>query len=281
MSRSDPSRDPELLLIGCGNMGRALAAGYHARMPEDRLLVVDPNLDKERASLPQDGRIGFTARVEALGVVRPGVTIIAVKPQTMPALLPRLAPLPLAAGLVVSIAAGIETATIQSALTDARIVRAMPNTPAMVGAGITGLWAAPTATPADRLVCEAADRSLWVPLERDIDGVTAVSGSGPAYMFAFVEALAQAGLKAGLEHATAEHLARATLVGAAAMLNNPAASLAALKAAVRSPGGTTDAALCVFEDGNHLVHLVQDAVAAARVRAVALSGEPAGAGRRT
>lgn len=262
---------PDVIILGCGNMGGALAAGYHARVCEGRLLVVDRNVDRVRATLPPGQRVRVVATIAEIGQVRPGMTVLAIKPQAMAAVLPLVAPLPAARGLVVSVAAGIDTTSIRGALPAARIVRAMPNTPASVGAGATGLWAGEGVTEQDKLRCEslfcAVGLARWVEREDDIDAVTALSGSGPAYLFAVAEALAQAGADAGLGKALADELARATVIGAAAMLNGLLSGPGTLKAAVRSPGGTTDAALRVFEDGNALPLLFSRAVAAAHVRA--------------
>lgn len=265
---------PDVIIIGCGNMGGALAAGYHARVPNGRLLVVDRNVDRVRAALPTDQRTEIVATIAGSGQVRPGMTVLATKPQAMAAALPLLALLPAAQGLVVSVAAGISAAAIRGALPAARIVRAMPNTPASVGAGATGLWGSEGVTQQDRLRCEAlfgvVGLARWVEREDDIDAVTALSGSGPAYLFAVVEALAQAGAEAGLEAVLANELARATVTGAAAMLERSSSGPTTLKAAVRSLGGTTDAALRVFEDGNALALLFGRAVAAAHARATEL-----------
>ena len=269
---------PDILFIGCGNMGGALAAGYRARQPAGRLLVVDPNIEGVRAKLP-GGDVTIVPTIEQAGAVRPGMVVLAVKPQAMAEVLPQVAALPAADGLVVSIAAGTSATYIAGMLPRARIVRAMPNTPALVGAGITGLWASPTVTDADRERCEAlfgaVGQARWVAQEPAIDAITAVSGSGPAYFFAFVEALGLAGAQAGLEPGLANELARATLIGAAAMLAGTTDAPGALKAAVRSPQGTTDAALRVFESGEALQRLVGQAVAAADRRARALSGTAA------
>ena len=265
----------DILLVGCGSMGMALATGIQAQRPHWHVLVVDRNVDRVRAGLPADGRIRVMAAVENLEPVLPSMTILAVKPQAMAALLPRIAALPAAQRLVVSVVAGISVTAIGAALPSARIVRAMPNTPARVGAGATGLWAGPTVTARDRLLCEALFGAVgiarWVSNEAQIDAVTALSGSGPAYVFALAEVPAQAGVDAGLGADLASELARATITGAASLLKASASGSAALKAAVRSPGGTTDAALRVFEDDDALRRLFGRAVTAAPVRAKELS----------
>lgn len=263
--------EPDLLLIGCGNMGGALAAGYTRRSPQARLLVVDPDTAKAHAAVPGATVVATLAEV---GEARPAMTVLAVKPQSMAAMLPMLAPLPAASGLVVSIAAGTSTGSIRAVLPGARVVRAMPNTPAAVGRGATGLWGGAEVTAGDRALCEALFAAVglasWVSDEAAIDAVTALSGSGPAYVFAVCEAMAQAGAALGLPPDTAAGLARATLIGAAAMLEHDATDPAQLKANVRSPQGTTDAALKVFEAGGALHGLFGRAIRAAFDRAVAL-----------
>lgn len=262
---------PDVVMIGCGNMGSSLAAGYHARVPDGQLLVVDRNVDRVRATLPSCGRVRVVRTIAEIGQVCPGMTLLAIKPQAMAAVLPLVAALPAARGLVVSIAAGTSIASIRGTLPAARVVRAMPNTPASVGSGATGIWCGEDVTAQDRSRCEALFDAVgltrWVSREEDLDAVTAVSGSGPAYLFAVVEALAQAGVDAGLEKLLADELARATVIGAAAMLKQSPAGPDTLKAAVRSQGGTTDAALRVFEGENALALLFCRAVAAAHARA--------------
>lgn len=267
--------DGGIVLIGCGNMGAALASGYCRRVMGGRLLVVEPDRAKARAILPDDGRVSIVSDIAEIGDVEPSLVLLAVKPQAMQAVLPALALLPASHGLVVSIAAGTSAATIQAVLPTARVVRAMPNMPALVGRGMTGLWPSRDVTDEDREHCEAifaaVGQSHWLDHEADIDAVTALSGSGPAYVFAFVEAMAQAGIGLGLPAGLCQSLARGTLAGAAAMLETPGAEPGTLKAAVRSPNGTTDAALHVFERDDALVSLVQAAIDKAHARARELS----------
>jgi len=153
----------------------------------------------------------------------------------------------------------------------ARIIRAMPNTPGAVGAGITGLYAAKGATTADRkraaALLSALGETVWVAREELIDSVTAVSGSGPAYLFLMAEALTEAGVAEGLPRAQAEKFARATVAGAGALLAADKSPASALREAVTSPGGTTVAALYVLMAEDGLVALMKRAVQAARKRA--------------
>ena len=267
--------EPDLLLLGCGNMGAALAAGFLARSPDARILAIDPDPDRARALLPASPGVAVKADLTAAAEIRPGLTVVAVKPQALLATLPPLAALAAARGLVVSVVAGATVAALRRNLPEARIVRTMPNTPALVGAGVTALWADAAVTDEDRRRCDALFGAVgathWLDVEAALDAVTAVSGSGPAYVFAVVEALACAGTALGLPTGLAEALARATLAGASAMLAVPGSDPAKLKAAVRSPAGTTDAALRVLEEDDALGDLMARAVRAAHRRAAELA----------
>lgn len=269
-------QDPDLLVLGCGNMGAALLAGFLARVPATRILAVDPDPERARALLPP-GTV-----VEVLGklpdAIRPALTVLAVKPQALPVALPALAAVPAGRGPIASIVAGARVAALRRYLPQARIVRSIPTTPALVGVGVTALWAEASVTSEDRQRCDALFGTVgtthWLETEAMIDAVTAVSGSGPAYVFAVAEAIARAGAMLGLPTLLADALARATIAGASAMLATPGADPTQLKAAVRSPAGTTDAALRVFEEGEALVDLVERAMQAAHRRSVEL-GEAA------
>ena len=241
-------------LIGAGNMGGALAGRWHGAGFDP--VVVDPRLE---APLPATGT--------------PDTLILAVKPQVWRAvtadLIDRVAP----DTLVVSVMAGVTLAALTERFPGATVARAMPNTPAARGHAITGLLA-PAADAGERARLErlfaAAGTTVWLDDEADFDALTAVSGSGPAYVFAFVEALAAAGEKAGLTPALAARLATATLVGAAALLGDEA-DPAALRAAVTSPNGTTAAGLATLIPGLDPLLRATVAAAAARSRAMAAS----------
>ena len=172
---------------------------------------------------------------------------------------------------MVSIAAGTGIASLRKVWGRGSIVRAMPNMPGAIGRGITALYAPPNVQPAQRRFAErlmaGLGETLWVSKESWIDAVTAVSGSGPAYVFLFAEALAIAARKQGLPSAIAERLARATISGAGALLESDRRASSTLRADVTSPGGTTEAALRVLMTNEALEQLVEEAVAAARRRA--------------
>jgi pyrroline-5-carboxylate reductase len=198
--------------------------------------------------------------------------VVAIKPQILKSEASVLADFARGGALMISIAAGTGTKLLFQAWgRQARIIRAMPNTPGAIGHGITGLFAAKGATAANckraEVLLSALGETLWVAQEDLIDSVTAVSGSGPAYLFLMAEALTEAGIAEGLPPAQAEKLARATVAGAGALLAADKSPAAALREAVTSPGGTTEAALKILMAKDGLAALMKRAVRAARNRA--------------
>jgi pyrroline-5-carboxylate reductase len=198
--------------------------------------------------------------------------VVALKPQILKTEAPRLRAIAASGVPMISIAAGSSIKLMTKAWsTSARIVRAMPNTPGAIGEGISALYAAPNATRADRTLAErllaALGETIWVTREADIDIVTAVSGSGPAYVFLMVECLAAAGRKEGLPADVALKLARRTVIGAGALLKADPASTEELRRNVTSPHGTTEAALQILMAKDGMAPLIQRAVSAARRRA--------------
>jgi pyrroline-5-carboxylate reductase len=257
-----------VVLIGAGKMGLALARGWIAGgLPPDRLVLCDPQ--------PGEAAVSFAAQHGVRLLERPDgvlvhVLVLAVKPQMIAEVMAEIAPVVGAHTLVVSIAAGISLATIAAALGTGRVVRTMPNTPAQVGKGISGAVGLDI-TEDDRATAEAllgaAGQVLWFDDESRIDGVTAVSGSGPAYVFYMVEALAQAAERQGFDPEQAMQLARATITGAAGLLEaEPGTSPSQLRINVTSPKGTTAAALEVLMAPDGLAPLIDRAVRAARRR---------------
>lgn len=255
-------------LVGAGKMGLALARGWIAGgLPADRLVLCDPN--------PSDAATAFAAEhgirllPSPVGVLT-HVLVLAVKPQVIYDVMAEIQPVVGSYTLVLSIAAGIPLIGLSEGLQTERVVRVMPNTPAQIGRGISGAVAL-NVTDEDREVANAllgaAGQVLWFDDEAMIDVVTAVSGSGPAYVFYMVEALAAAGRKQGLGEEEAMILARATVTGAAALMDAEAATPAAtLRANVTSPNGTTYAALQVLMAEDGLAPLMDKAVDAARRR---------------
>jgi pyrroline-5-carboxylate reductase len=235
-----------LVLLGCGKMGTALLTGWLAAgVPPASVWVIEPN--------PTDWLKGTGVHLNTGVPATPAVALLAVKPQMMGAALPALQALGNGRTLFVSIAAGTKIATFEDVLgTRTPIVRTMPNTPAMVGRGITALCRNSHVSDADfalaRDLMAAVGEVVDLASEDQIDAVTAVSGSGPAYVFHLIEALAAAGEAEGLPAGMAMQLARATVCGAGELAYQSPESAAQLRINVTSPGGTTAAALAVLMD---------------------------------
>jgi pyrroline-5-carboxylate reductase len=243
-------------LLGCGNMGGALLRRWIAD-EMGPIAVIDP--------APGAVSAGVTVGASPPAGV-PQILVLAVKPQVWRDAVAGLAGRIGANTLVVSVMAGVTIAALSEGFPGCAVIRAMPNTPAGIGQGVTALFTNGNAMAraAAEAVFQPAGATVWLDDEADFDAVTAVSGSGPAYVFAFIEALAAAGVAAGLEAGLAERLARATVTGAAALAVADGSPAAELRARVTSPGGTTAAGLAVLMPG--LTPLVTDAVAAAAAR---------------
>lgn len=267
-----------ILLVGCGKMGGALVKGWRTRgINADRIVIVEPS-DAARAAASQL-RVTVLAGPPPADPMRPFAAIVlAVKPQAMGAVAPQYRGLMSPSTVALSIAAGTTTATLKVHLGDnAAVVRAMPNRPAAVGRGMTVLFAAAGVTqPQMNLAAElmvAVGEVRRIEDESLMDAVTAVSGSGPAYVFHLIEALATAGIEAGLEPVLAADLARATVTGAGELARLSSDPPSKLRVDVTSPGGTTAAALKVLmADPGGLTELMTRAVRAAATRSKELSG---------
>jgi pyrroline-5-carboxylate reductase len=260
-----------IVLVGAGRMGSALLKGWLAR-GIGPIVAVEPRPSPEIRKLAKKKAIILVALPSQVAAKRISACVVAIKPQVLKGEAPALAGFASGGALMLSIAAGTSIAAMKAAWgTKARIIRAMPNTPGSIGAGISGLFAARGATAADRKLAAgllaALGEVVWVAKEDLIDSVTAVSGSGPAYLFLMAEALTAAGIAEGLPPAIAEKLARATVAGAGALLAADKSAASALREAVTSPGGTTAAALSVLMAEDGLPVLMKRAVAAARKRA--------------
>jgi pyrroline-5-carboxylate reductase len=263
-------REIRLGLIGAGNMGEAIVRGILGAgvLQADEILAADP--DANRRKLFEED-LGVRTFVEGGPVAEQApVVLLAVKPQMFDKALVPVASLLGPDSLLLSICAGISTRHIEALVpTGTRVVRAMPNTPMVVGRGIAAIAAGSKATPEDLETAErlmgAAAEVLRVP-ETLIDAVTAVSGSGPAYFFYLAELLASAGVEVGLAEEDAKRLARVTFEGAARLLAESGEEPEALRAKVTSPGGTTEAAIRTF-DALGFPKMVAEAVQAARDRA--------------
>ena len=250
-------------------MGTALLKGWRARKIKS-IIVVEPKPSAEIKQLAKAKAITLSAAPSQVRVKKIDACVVALKPQVLKGEAASLAAIAQGGALMISIAAGTSIAALQKAWgKKAHIIRAMPNTPGAIGQGITGLYAAKGATAADKkradMLLLALGETLWVNSEDLIDSVTALSGSGPAYVFHLVEAMTAAGVATGLKPADAEKLARATVSGAGALLAADKSSAGALREAVTSPGGTTAAALAVLMP--ELTGLMTRAILAAKKRA--------------
>lgn len=264
-----------IVLIGAGNMGGAMLSGWlKSGVKGADILVIDPGPPPAMAQLIADN--GVRHATSAPEGVQAAVIFIAVKPQVMEAVLPPLKPLVGPSTVIVSVAAGKTLAFIENNLGAAATVRAMPNTPAMIGRGVTGAFANARVSDAQRSqvhdLLKVSGPVEWVETEADIDAVTAVSGSGPAYVFYLVECMAEAGRKAGLKADLAMRLARETVAGAGELLHQSPDEASRLRQNVTSPGGTTAAALAVLMADDGMQPLFDQAIAAARKRAEELAG---------
>jgi len=263
-----------ILLIGAGRMGGALLKGWIAEGIAP-LIAVEPKPSKELKALAKKHRVRLLGDVCELPKAKVAACIIAIKPQVLKDAAPTLKSIAESGATMISIAAGTTTKSLAKAWGDnARIVRSMPNTPGAIGRGITAIYATPKATAKDRKLADkllsALGKTVWVKKEELIDAATAVSGSGPAYVFLLVEAMTDAGIKEGLPSDVAAKLARQTVSGAGALLDAEKTSPAELRRNVTSSGGTTEAALNVLMAPDGLPKLMQRAVNAARKRARAL-----------
>ena len=266
-----------ITLVGAGKMGSAMLSGWLAMgLKGSAATILEPAPHADLTAICTQHGIALNPPASALKPAE--VLILAIKPQMLDAAAPTLAPITGANTLVISILAGKRIADLASRLPAAgAIVRAMPNTPAAIGRGITGVAASAGVTPRQRAMTDALLGAVgaveWLATEALIDAVTAVSGSGPAYIFYLTEALAKAGEAAGLPADLAARLARATVEGSGELMRlSPDLPPSKLRENVTSPGGTTAAALSVLMADDGLSPLMREAVAAALRRAGELSG---------
>lgn len=267
---ADLSRIGGLLLVGCGKMGGALLQGWLARgVPAKRIQVVEPALDPARTAVPAG--VGTVAHAGDLpSGFAPEIVVFAVKPQVMADVVPGYAGFAGPNTAFVSIAAGTPIRFFEERLGEIAMIRVMPNTPAAVGHGMSVLCANAGASQSQRQMAEglmaAVGATAWLDDEGLMDAVTAVSGSGPAYVFLLIECLAKAGEAVGLTPDLAKVLALQTVAGAGALAAQSDDDAAQLRVNVTSPGGTTQAALEVLMAADGLQPLLTAAVAAAEKR---------------
>lgn len=267
--RDRDAAEARVVLVGCGKMGSALLRGWIAAGAARDFFVVEP--EGPPPGFADAACVSWHRTPEELpGDPPPDAVVFAVKPQVVDLVLPGYRRWAGSPTLFVSIVAGKTIAGITRHLGDAALIRTMPNTPAAIGRGITVACANRRVTAAQRGLCDrllaAAGETAWVEDEALLDAVTAVSGSGPAYVFLLIEALAEAGAAVGLPPDLALRLARATVAGSGELACRSQESPAQLRQNVTSPGGTTRAALDVLMASDGLAPLLARAVAAATAR---------------
>jgi pyrroline-5-carboxylate reductase len=257
MSTRQINQNTHITFIGGGNMGRALISGLLVNgFAPNQLSVVEANTSTG-LQLHEDFGVQIISALDqvAFDFSKNNVVVMAIKPQDFnvvaKSLSTKLKHATALGPLILSIAAGIRLKDMSRWLDHERCVRAMPNTPALIGKGITGLFADATVNASDRAlvetICNAVGQAVWVKEEKLMDAVTAVSGSGPAYVFAFLEAMQSSGEKLGLDATTARKLAYATLEGATQLAHNSDEHAGILRERVTSKGGTTAAALDILK----------------------------------
>ncbi len=255
----------DIVIVGCGKMGSALLRGWLTEgLDPNEITVIDPN--------PSDWLIKQTVRLNKTLPINPSIVLIAVKPQMMPDVVPKLKKLGNSKTLFISIAAGTSISYFERILgNQTPIVRAMPNTPASIGKGITAIisndYVSNVELKATEKLLSSVGKIVFLDSEEQMDAVTAVSGSGPAYVFYLIEALADAGQSNGLNAELSMTLAKATVVGAGLLAETSDEDPASLRINVTSPGGTTAAALKILMNKDTGFHpLLSKAVEAASNR---------------
>lgn len=267
-----------IAFIGGGNMASSLIGGLISSSEQStNILVAEPDAEQRQQLMQQ---FDIQATEENTDTLSADVVVLAVKPQLLQMVCRALSEALKKSNkqpLFISIAAGVRSDDINRWLGgNQAIVRCMPNTPALLQTGATGLYANPQVNTSQKTLAEkilqAVGITLWVNKEEELDAVTAVSGSGPAYFFLLMEAMQQAGIKLGLEPETAEKLVLQTALGAALMADNSDVDVATLRARVTSKGGTTEQAIKSFQNA-HFEKLVEDALIAGNDRSQSLADE--------
>jgi pyrroline-5-carboxylate reductase len=272
--KESPLSNVPIAFIGGGNMARSLISGLIGAGSDADLIIVSDPVASQRALLSELGVRTTASNTDAIEDA--GVVVLAVKPQVLGDVLEATVGIR-SEQLLVSIAAGVPVeAMVRRTHADQPVVRCMPNTPALLGAGITALFANESVSDSQRQLAEqilsAAGRTLWVKDESRLDAVTAVSGSGPAYFFYLMEAMIEAGVGQGLDEETATVLTLETAYGAAMMARERSQTPAVLRANVTSPGGTTAAALNILDEAG-TGDIIKRALAGAQARSRELAKE--------
>ena len=264
-----------IAFIGGGNLAQALMIGLQQRgFPMSNITVIDPDASKHAAL---QAKLGVhTSEVLSAAALAVDAVVLAVKPQQLQAVAQSLAP-HLQSQLVISVAAGIRTGDLSRWLDGYQtLIRTMPNTPAQIQAGITGAYALPAVSASQRAIADqllqAAGEVVWLEAEDQLDAVTAISGSGPAYVFLMIEALTAAGIALGLSEAQSQQLSLATFKGASLLAASSTTPVATLREQVTSKGGTTEQGLISMRE--HDIHgMMQHAAAQAARRAKELGDQ--------
>ncbi|OFZ66226.1 MAG: pyrroline-5-carboxylate reductase [Betaproteobacteria bacterium RBG_16_56_24] len=265
-----------ICFIGGGNMASALIGGLLGNGYAHQISVVEISADSRTKLQDEFGiKIKVTAEL-ATGIAGSKIIVLAVKPQQLRDVAKQMSPL-LSGQLIISIAAGIRATDIARWLGTQNIVRAMPNTPALIRSGMTGLYALPAVSAAQReqaqSILAAVGETLWLQDEAMLDAVTAISGSGPAYVFYFIEALQQAARELGFSSGEARRLSLATFLGASKLAASSEEDASVLRARVTSKNGTTERALLSM-DANHVAEHIAQAAQAAAARSREMGDEP-------
>jgi pyrroline-5-carboxylate reductase len=266
-----------LALIGAGNMGFALLEGWAGQgLQGDAVTIIEPNPSTQLIALCKN--TGFELYAEPKACIPSDAVVLAIKPQMLDESVNAAGYFLHSGALLISILAGKSIKDLSARFPQiSSVVRAMPNTPAAVGRGMTGIYASDATSAKQRDLTESLLKPIsqveWLSEEKQIDMLTAISGSGPAYVFYLVETLASAGVKLGLSAALSQKLARATIEGAGELLHQmPDVTAEDLRKRVTSPGGTTAAALAILMKDDGLAAILEQAVEAARHRAEELAG---------
>ncbi|ENN88413.1 pyrroline-5-carboxylate reductase [Rhizobium freirei PRF 81] len=260
-----------LLFVGCGNMGAAIINGIIAQHPKAEIVGVDPTVDRARSLLKRPDRVMLCQSLDDVKAERFDIVVLAIKPQMFAQAADEIVPLTRHA-LTISIMAGLKTTALRQKFESDRVVRTMPNLAAEIGDAMTVCFAEPHfISEEDRVLAtellECIGNVEWLSREADVDKATAISGSGPGYVFAIAENLIDAAVEEGLEPEVADRLVRQMLLGSAKLFAATRRSATELKVAVASPKGTTQAGLSVLENENALARLISQTVKAAHMRA--------------